>query len=504
MYKDGDVVKLQYQNKKVKSYIHIGYSIHAYTQTLILEQLINMYDLDNVFGVKLDSIVYKKDCEFEFNNNFNTKQCKVEGLLIRSKKEEEVEEYVMDGVTYKLGGNDIEECLEEDEFNNTGYYRNYIVSSYTKNLNFKLPFTQGNIYIDSRVVFIGGKGGAGKTYSLLNNLNLNTTCYTTMCWNLIQGKMEEYKGLNGHSIPQLTGGTEEFKCEKTTDKNIKHIIIDEATLLNKLDIIHIIANYPSCFIFILGDVDFDGTYYQASVTKQVFNPSVDSYFEEEIFDKNGELKSFITHDYNLQYMQYLKTFRFDENLNNKLNILREEMKIEYENKYTKINNIIKCVKKEFANNFMKIEDVTYNENDVGICSRDDTKRNNELTNYFIEKGTKPKYFIKKTIKEKNQMRGQELSEIPDHNNYETKLFKTIHSFQGLDLSHDNKIIIIIDSLFDENLLYTALSRARRQDQIVIIDKREFKPKENSLCEMCEKPCEMSHYYMCKSCFYKNI
>ena len=60
------------------------------------------------------------------------------------------------------------------------------------------------------------------------------------------------------------------------------------------------------------------------------------------------------------------------------------------------------------------------------------------------------------IKEKNQLKGQELLEKPDHNNYECKLFKTIHSFQGLDLNHNNKIVIIIDSLFDENLLYTAL------------------------------------------------
>jgi len=434
MYKDGNIIKLQYTNKKVKCYTHIAYAIHAYTQTLILEQLLDM-DLDYVFGVKLDSIVYKKDYSFIYEHKkiFDNKDCKIEGLLKHTSFEEE-------------DNDGDEEWLDEGEYNNRGYYRKYIISAYTKNLNFKKPFTQTGEYITNRVVFLGGAGGSGKTYSCLNNLDLNTTCYTTMCWNLIQGKME-YKGLHGHSIPQLTGGTENFKCEKTTDKNLKHIIIDEATLLNYKDIEQIIAEYPHSFIFILGDVDEDGFYYQASVTKKVIKPS----------------------EYDMQYIKYTKTFRFDENLNSKLNLLRDVMRKEKTiSKQYHIQKILECVKEVFANNFMKIEDVIFNDEDIGICARDDFKRENELTNYFIEKGTTTQYFIKKTIKEKNQMRGQQLEELPSHNNYECKLFKTIHSFQGLDLNHDNKIIIIVDSLFDENLLYTALSRARRQDQIVLV------------------------------------
>lgn len=460
MYKDGNIIKLQYQNKKVKCYTHIAYAIHAYTQTLILEQLLNM-DLDYVFGVKLDSIVYKKEYTFEYNTTIFTedKKCKIEGLLKHTSFEDDDDDPFKD-----------EEWLEEGEINNRGYYRKYIVSSNINNLNFKKPFTQTGEYITNRVVFFGGAGGTGKTFSCLNNLDLNTTCYTTMCWNLIQGKMEEYKGLHGHSIPQLTGGSENFKCEKTTDKNLKHIIIDEATLLSKLDIIHIISNYKHAFIFILGDVDKDGFYYQASVTKNVFNPSTDTHFEEYLYYKDGSLKGANIYNFNLQYIKYTKTFRFDENLNNKLNIVRDVMKKEKKiSNYYHIQKILECVKEQFADNFVKIEDVIFNDKDIGICAKDDFKRENELTNYFIEKGTKPQYFIKKTIKEKNQMRGQQLLEIPSHSNYECKLFKTIHSFQGLDLSHDNKIIIIIDSLFDENLLYTALSRARRQDQIILIE-----------------------------------
>ena len=100
------------------------------------------------------------------------------------------------------------------------------------------------------------------------------------------------------------------------------------------------------------------------------------------------------------------------------------------------------------------------------------KNNNEetrLSQYFIKKGTKEQYYIKNTDLRRGHFKGQQLETKPDHTNYEIKLFKTIHSFQGLDLNNDNKIIIHIGSNFDFNLFYTALSRARRVDQIVLLN-----------------------------------
>ena len=93
-----------------------------------------------------------------------------------------------------------------------------------------------------------------------------------------------------------------------------------------------------------------------------------------------------------------------------------------------------------------------------------------MTNYFISKGTKEQYYVKTTIFQKGLYRGRQLLEKPNNENYEMKLFKTIHSFQGSELSQDNKIIISIKSNFDYNLLYTSLSRAHRLNQIVILKK----------------------------------
>jgi nucleoside-triphosphatase THEP1 len=457
LFKDDGIVKVQYKNKKAKSFIHIGYAIHAYTQTLILEQLLKM-DLDEVFGVKLDSIVitknYSEDLKKQYkgiydNYRFDEKECKIEGML----------------------NDDEEEVCNEGEEVSIGFYRKYIVSRSDEYTNFDLSFIQTGECIYNRVVFIGGKGGSGKTTSLMNSLNKN--CYTTMCWNLIQNKIN----FVGHSIPQLIGSNvtddenekTKFTCEITQDKSFKYLIVDEATLIHKASIKKIIETYKDIFIFILGDIDYDGRFYQSSIHKTLFNPS-----EEDC-----------------QYIQYTKSYRFDDNLNNKLNGLRENMKLYNSSGYN-------YVKKHFANCFFKKEDIIMNDNDVGISALDDLKRGNEWTEYFVNKGTKPKYFIKKTNANNGQMRGQELEEQPDHSNYEMKLFKTIHSFQGLDLNQDNKIIIILNSLFDKNLLYTALSRARREDQIIIIDEI----KTNNSCN-CGNTCE-SFYKKCKQCFESSV
>jgi hypothetical protein len=319
-------------------------------------------------------------------------------------------------------------------------------TSLDPDIKFKQIMTQNNIPITSRVVFIGGKGGSGKTHSLLNFFDQNKLCYTTMCWNLIQGKKQDYKNIIGLSINKLTGKVNGKACEKTSSSSIRIIVIDEATLLNESDIKLIIDEYHYAYIFILGDVEQSGFYYQCSNQNQVINPSLIN---------------------NMQYIEYTKSYRFDSNLNNKLDDLRTFMKANHKDQYKTIK-INEYIKSNFKDNFKSKDTITYNNSDVGICATDDYKKDNNLTKYFTEKGTIPKYFIKTTNLYKGQLRGQELLSKPDHSNYEEKLFKTIHSFQGLDLNHNNKIIISVDKCFDYNLYYTAISRARRLDQIVFI------------------------------------
>jgi len=493
IYKHNDLVEIKQRNVYNKSYLHFAYFINSYCKTLILDQLLNI-NLDNVFGVKLDSIVIKKDYDLIIDENiFKIKEGNIESLL--SNKENPTlfnnNNKFYDNIYYtndedeipisNNNNNNYDSLLldididDDDEFNDTiyeqvelnkmnrlptyikyvddseslfftGRYNNYFKKiDFEYNYNFKKSFTQDEDFIYKNVVFIGGAGGSGKTTSLLNAFNNKNVCYTTSCWNLIQGQKLKYSDIIGYSLPMMTGGSGLCKCEKVKNNNIKYIIIDEVTLIEEIDIFKIINDYKHCFIFIVGDVDSDGFYYQCSNQNTVIKP-----------------------DEKMQYIKYNKSYRFNDELKNRLDHLRIQMKHYKDDKNKKIF-INKYVQYYFKECYYNIDSIKFNNDDIGISGTNDIVKNeNKLTEYFINNGAKPRYYIKTTNKNNGQLRGQEIDGEPTHKNYEMKLFKTIHSFQGLDLNDNNNIIISVKNNFDYNLFYTALSRARRIDQIKII------------------------------------
>jgi len=462
---DDDIVEINFINKDPKSYCHIAYAIHSYITTIILDQLMQL-DLDYVFGVKLDSIVIKKDYEFKFNNIFEDKKANIYSMLNNSYNKDSNEinnndygfvddnlfeelpfhEFV-DNVFHHSKGPNFISSLELNNWSyDSSYYRSYILPIVNEEINFNKCFLYSGDYIYNNIVFIGGKGGSGKTTSLINGLTNKNICYTTTCWNLISGMKSKYPSIIGYSLPNLTGKCGETKTEKYNNSNVKYIIIDELTLISKNIIDNIISEYPNIFIFLVGDIQKDGFYFQCSINNNIINPS----------------------SYDLQYVEYKKSFRFEPELDYYLDQLREAMLL-YKDEPNKNKKLSDFVKNLFSYNYKDLKDITFNDRDIGISDLNDLKNENILSNYFIERGAKPQYYIKNTIFNKMQWKGQKLDSIPDHKNYECKLFKTIHSFQGLDLDNDNKIIIAVMSNFDYNLFYTALSRAKRCDQIVIIN-----------------------------------
>jgi len=469
-YREQNIIHVSRDNKEIKSYQHIALAIHSYNHTLVLNEMLK-YNTEDIFMVKLDSIVIKKDVALMENNSFKRKDGCIESLLKNwgfiseaEKKPDTILQSIteldnllnapvkavkkVDNSALDFGvvsNNTVFECeeLPELSIDLSDIICSYIKPSYNKT-NFKKSFLYTNEYVTKRVVVIGGKGGTGKTSSLLRNLDPKITCYTTTCWNLIEGQGRKYDDMIGLSLPKLTGDLDGQKVDKSYRPQMKHIIIDEATLIDKHVIKEIINLYRHCYIYILGDVDMDGTYYQCSMMNKVINPS----------------------KMNCQYVKYTKSYRFDSELENNLNELREKMK-EYKGNTELLNRWFK--QSSFKSRVFNIDDIVYNDNDIGIsCNNEMGAKSKHLTEQFIARGTKPKYFIKTTYLHKNMMRGAELPCKPEHNNFEMKLFKTIHSFQGLELLEDNKIIIDLSCIFDYNLLYTAMSRAKRMNQIYIL------------------------------------
>jgi hypothetical protein len=471
-FEEKNIINVIEYDESKPVYHHIGYSFHAYTSTLVLEEILK-HDIDNIFGVKLDSIVFKKEVELIETKQFKIKEAKIERLLLGNIHN------IVDSSKLDIGIIDDDDDDYLFSSSNTGYYKTFINSlTVLQENNFKPIFTQNKIKITNRVIKIGGQAGSGKTRSIMTALENKNICYSTTCWKLIQGMKEDYPNIIGLSINKLEGKTcnivkkekddeedEEqeqqeheiiTKSKKETNKNIRYIVLDEITLLRAGSIQNVINDpeYKHCFIFILGDIDIDGFYYQCNNRNEVFTSSE-----------------------NIQFIEYTKSYRFDEELNNNLIDLRKKMKIfknHYKDNESKSLDELKTYfyKSPFKQCLTKIDDIIYNDNDVGICCNNENgKHSRQLTDKFIKKGTKPKYFIKTTNILKNQIRGREITEeeTTQHKNYEMKLFTTIHSYQGLQLNHDNKIIIDLSNIFDYNLLYTAMSRARRMDQIKIID-----------------------------------
>ncbi len=443
MFENNGTIKIHNKTDIEKSCRHIGYYIHSYIKTLILQQL-KQINIDDVFGIKLDSIIIKKNAPIKkiisgFHETF--KKCKIEELLGKKQNNK----------TFKCLGNKWYEDEDENEYigntleelnasfskpnikneKNAGYYRPLYLPS-TEIINFKSSILPNNEMITSNVIFLSGKGGSGKSFSILSNLN--SVCMVSTCWNLTQAKKDEYPSLQALSINKLV----DDECRKVKVSN-KILFLDELTMWKEADILKAIKENPRKFIFMAGDIDYNGRYYQCSMGQTIINPST--------------IK-------NIQFVTYTKNYRFDDELNNILDGLRKCITKQEQTDYINIY---------FKNNFKNKEDVIFDDKTIGISDLNDSKQDNELTNYFISKGGSPQYYIKNTNYELKQYKGARLDEIPSHNNYECKLFKTIHSFQGLDLKRDEKIVISNKKNFDFNLWYTAFSRARRLDQIIILN-----------------------------------
>jgi hypothetical protein len=422
IYDDKKIVKINNKKDIIKSCHHIAYYIHSYIKVLIFQQLLQV-NINDVFGIKLDSIVIKKDASIRniitgFHKTL--KAGNIETLLKNQNKN--IGYYIdeLDGfLTY--GGEE-----------KSGLYGPYYKQS-EQTINFKSSFLPNQEIITNNNIFLGGKGGSGKTHSVLSFFP--DVCFISMCWNLTENKKLEFPNIKTLSINRAVGD----KCEQEYIYN-KVIFWDELTMAHEKDILKLKKLYPYKIFIYAGDIDFNGKYYQCNVKNKVINPST----------------------LNCQYVKYIQNYRFDNELNKILDGLRLT-----KNKFELTNYI----KKHFKNNYKTKEDIIFDEKTVGIS---DLQDNEELTNYFISKGTKERYFVKNTNYNNQQYRGATIDDITLHNNYEMKLFKTTHSYQGLDIKQDEKLIICINN-YEEyefnylfRLVYTAFSRARRLNQIILL------------------------------------
>jgi hypothetical protein len=432
-----------------RSLKHMALSIHAYSSTIILEQMLKI-NSDDVFGVKVDSIIFRKGSKFEYDSELFKAPTKanIEKML---KGSNIINKPIDNGLDVIGVINHFDEMTKDDgrtdnNFKHDEYFKPYFIS---KDSDIKFDPSFCGEHITNNIIFLGGAGGCGKTHSVLTSKNfmMNDLLFTSTCWELIQSKVDEFPDITGISLPKLTGEMNGQPVEKFNSNRYKYIVNDELTLQCCKNVNTIINDNKSKFVILMGDIEKDdGFYYQCSIGPNVFNPS--------------KIKC--------QYIKYTKNYRFEPEFNDKVNELRTFMNNNRGNK----DKLYEYVKTEFSSCFKKkIRDIKFDVNDIGISALKPIGKDGKClySDQFYKKGAKEQYYIKDTIYKKGLYRGAKLDDKPDGKNYTNSLFRTIHAYQGRQLTKDNKIIILLNSLFDFNLLYTAISRARRLDQIIIFD-----------------------------------
>ena len=302
---------------------------------------------------------------------------------------------------------------------------------------------------DNKKMFISGFGGSGKTHDRLTDAGYLDIAYSATCWARCCDAIEKYS-VKGFSIAMLTGsGCKPLYNE--IDHEIGWLVIDEATMINAGSIGYINELYGKhTGIIVIGDIDKDGRPFQCCGV------------DWKCYDYIGN------------------GFRFVEGSGIDYRA-RDCLKLQ------EIKGILRNYNKEFYNGEMGLIELIQKQIDllvstIGISSIDDY---NHLTDIIIVSTNKLKAFYTDKFKHLEKYR------VVDHRR--SDVFKRIRTGQGLvngmivfessdvaELCHavtihsvqgntcEGNVYIDINKIFDVNQLYTAVSRARRIDQIKLI------------------------------------
>ena len=272
-----------------------------------------------------------------------------------------------------------------------------------------------------------GQGGGGKTHHNLTDKGLVNVIFFAPTWKLARKKQSEYNiDVNVTAKLLLT----DPQIINYYTKYYSVFIIDEVSMMSNEEKKLILKNYPRMKIIFCGDIGF----------------------QLPPFNEDGSPVSEFVRSKNMSLIEHNTNYRVScEKLKKLLTDCRDMMK---HNKSIK-NYVLDNVKT------IKESDMNYNhETDLIICSTNKTK------DFYTEKyKNKNKYYITKS--DRIYGTGEIYLETPLTSNYELRHAFTIHSIQGETCL--GKLFISKTQFRDNRLIYTALSRAKKIEQIYLVD-----------------------------------
>jgi hypothetical protein len=269
-----------------------------------------------------------------------------------------------------------------------------------------------------------GVGGGGKTHKALVDGGNVKIKYFAPSWKLARKKAQDYNVRVDVWYNLLTKDPEIWG---KIHRNYNVLVIDEVSMMSNESKELLFERYSDLKIIMCGDIGYQ--------LGKIGGEGTD--FKKEGFDYYEE--------HNTNYRVECKRLLF------LLNKIREMMRSMYSSKQIKDYILL---------NFQIIEGIKdYDVNDMILTHTN--KRKDEFTEMF-------KHLEKYYVKENTQLysNGEILLHKPINTISELRHAYTTHSIQGETC--EGKLFIDIDHLNYKKLLYTALSRARRWEQIYLV------------------------------------
>jgi hypothetical protein len=276
--------------------------------------------------------------------------------------------------------------------------------------------------------FHKGAGGTGKTTKVVVDSGFQKICYFAPSWKLARQKQKEHN-IKCNVFYNLI--SKDPACWRPIIKNYNVLVIDEVSMLNNKFKELFFERFKECKIIMCGDVGhqldgIDDPNYKVPYVN--FNEEGFDYIEEHTTNYRVKCDKLLT----------------------KLNYIR---KLQGEERR-------KFVKQYVLNNFQKIDEIKdYKVEDMILARTHKTK------DTFTEKFKHlEKYYI--TENTQNYCNGEISYTKPVNTRCELRHAFTTHSIQGETAEHN--LYICINDMYDDKMIYTALSRARRWEQIYLL------------------------------------
>lgn len=273
-----------------------------------------------------------------------------------------------------------------------------------------------------------GQGGAGKTYSILKDKGFINVLFVAPTRVLGESMSETYH-CRWTTVQKLIGIECIPYCKENPSPSI--ILCDEISMYSASWIESIQSMYKESLLLFAGDIDLNGHAYQCTMN-------------------DGMKKAIVWKPEGVDVIRYETDYRSkDESLKELKLAIRNQMDLIHDNE---INHMIM---KMWAKQHLSIDSSITD----FVEGRDTVIAGTHMTNKkLLQNGVVSGWYKKGGHISSTKVEG-----------YEKRGSFTIHSYQGKTIKTGN-VWIVIDDMFDYAMLYTAVSRCERIEQLKFVSK----------------------------------